>query len=396
MRSAAAGILAHAFLLQLAAYLIRPTAAYQAISLGADPAAVGWVTASFAVLPLIVAVWAGRWIDAGRGPRALVVGSILMIASGIGLLFAAADLWALLAWNAIIGLGHLLSVLGEQNAVAQRAGGGMDRAFGRYTFVASAGQAVAPALMAVLGGSAVIPDTTTLLVAYVVTCTVMGAVSLWCAVALRRSPAAGPSERTTLRSALALSPDRRRWMFGGMFASMFVLAAIDLVQVYLPALGVERGIPSGVIGVLLALRAAATMFSRLGLSWLSRTVGRGRLITVATLIGAVSVGAIALDVPVAVIGVLLVIGGATLGIGQPLSMSVVSLASPPGALATWLAIRLSGNRLGQSLIPAAVSLFAVGSGTMSVFLATGVMLLGTAAVTGLTLRGGGPGESSEL
>jgi MFS family permease len=169
-------------------------------------------------------------------------------------------------------------------------------------------------------------------------------------------------------------------MTGAMLLSTLVLAAVDLIQVYLPAVGVERHLPSWLIGLLLALRAGATMVSRLGLARLTARVGRSRLVVASTLVAGVAVGLIALPMPPALLGICLVVGGFALGVGQPLSMSIVTLAAPPGTTSTWLALRLSGNRLGQSAIPAILSVVTTSVGTSGIFLITGVGLLGTAAM----------------
>src|ERR671929_22913 len=59
-----------------------------------------------------------------------------------------------------LGAGHLLSVVGQQAAVANTAGPGrFDTAFGHYTFAASLGQALGPALITVVGGAGALPDT---------------------------------------------------------------------------------------------------------------------------------------------------------------------------------------------------------------------------------------------
>lgn len=42
-------LLAHAFLVQGSAYIIRPTSAYRAIEVGLSPALVGLIAASFAL-----------------------------------------------------------------------------------------------------------------------------------------------------------------------------------------------------------------------------------------------------------------------------------------------------------------------------------------------------------
>ena len=59
--------------------------------------------------------------------------------------------------------------------------------------------------------------------------------------------------------------------------SCIVLAAVDITLVYLPALGADRGLAAGFIGLLLTLRAVASMASRFFLGRLVARIGRRRL-----------------------------------------------------------------------------------------------------------------------
>ncbi|MYY10727.1 MFS transporter [Streptomyces sp. SID4919] len=374
---AGAALLCHAFLLQLAAYVVRPTSAYRAIELGVDPRMVGLIAASFALLPLVVAVTIGRWNDRGHVRPSLFIGGVLMTGAGLGVHLWSQSLTSLLIWNAVIGLGHLLAIVGQQTLVAQLGRERLDSAFGTYTFVGSLGQAAAPLVLSAVGGSAVLPDTGLLFAIYTVTCAcLLGMTGL---LPRSRKTDQRLGSGNSLRSALGVPPTTRRTMTGAMLLSMLVLAAVDLIQVYLPALGVERRIPSATVGVLLAVRAAATMASRLGLARLTGRVGRTRLATVSTIVAGVAVGALAVPMPTVVAGLLLAVAGFALGIGQPLSMTIVTTAAPAGTTSTWLALRLTGNRVGQSVIPAVLSAFTGSIGTGGIFVVTGIGLLGTAA-----------------
>ncbi|MDN5795521.1 MAG: MFS transporter [Intrasporangium sp.] len=374
-------ILTHAFLLQLAAYIVRPASAYRAMELGVDPGLVGLIAASFALVPLLVAVFVGRWADRGRAWAALLLGAVVMVGAGAGLVFAAGSLGALLSWNAVIGLGHLLSVLGEQTMVAaagRERRDGLDSAFGTFTFAGSLGQAAAPLILAGIGGGAVLPDTRPLMLAYTAACIGLLGVTF----VLRRKGSHGADAEAPRPgwAALRVPAGTKRTMAGAILLSMFVLAAVDLIQVYLPALGVERQLPSWLIGVLLTVRAGATMVSRLGLARLTSRMGRNRLVVGSTLAAGGAVGLVAVPMHPVLLGGCLVVGGFALGVGQPLSMSIVTLAAPAGTTSTWLALRLSGNRLGQSAIPAILSAATASVGTSGIFVVTGVGLLGTAAV----------------
>lgn len=375
-------LLAHAFSLQTAAYLIRPAAAYRAIELGLAPALVGLIAASFAVIPLVAAVPVGRWTDRGREYPTLVLGGVAMAAAAVGMLLLPTTLWSLVAWNALIGFGHLLAVIGQQSLVAGADRDGLDAAFGLYTFAGSLGQAVAPLLLATVGGGVVIPDSRLLVIAYGLACAMMLVVTplLRRRIEQESSPTPTPRAQGRVRALPPLSPATRRTMTGGILLSALVLAAVDLIQVYLPALGVERGIDAWVIGVLLTVRAGATMLSRLGLGRLVHRWGRRRLVVGSSILAGVVVAMMALPLPPVLLGLLLALAGFCLGIGQPLSMTIVTLAAPPGTTSTFLALRLVGNRVGQSAVPAALTVVSTVTGTAGIFVLTGVGLLATAGL----------------
>ncbi|MFT3875228.1 MAG: MFS transporter [Propioniciclava sp.] len=377
-------LLIHAFLLQGAAYVVRPTSAYRAMELGLSPGLVGLIAASFALVPLIVAVPVGRWTDRGREFATLMIGGVAMVLGGVGLLVFSGSLWALLIWNAVIGFGHLLCVIGQQSVVARAGRRGLDTAFGTYTFVGSLGQAAAPLLLAGVGGQAIIPDTFALLAVYTSLCVALVAVTVWMRPLASRTPSAAAASGAS--GSLHLEPGKGRTMLGAILLSTLVLAAIDLIQVYMPALGVERGIESWVIGLLLTMRAGATMVSRIGLATLTGLFGRRRLVVVSSVIAGVAVGVLAMPVHPGVLGGAMVVAGFCLGVGQPLSMTLVTLAAPKGATSTWLAVRLVGNRFGQSVVPGVLTLVTTATGTAGIFVVTGIGLLGTAAFAQFMIR----------
>ncbi|MFF5794236.1 MFS transporter [Paeniglutamicibacter sp. NPDC012692] len=364
-------ILAHAFFLQASVYLVRPATSYRALELGVDPGLLGLVVASFSILPVFLAVAIGRATDRGREKGVLLVGAGLMIASGLGLLFAAGSLPALLGWNLLLGVGHLMSLIGEQSRLASAKNRNMDRVFGYYTTVTAIAQAAAPLLLGFLGGESVRPDTAVLLQAYLYSAVAMAAATVF--MVRHAVPRAEAKARTQVRlsTALNVEPATRNTLLASIGLSMMVLCTIDLLQVYLPALAVERGIPVQTVGILLALRAGATVLSRLGLDRLVRTVGRARLLLASTGVSAVLIAMLVLDVGVFWTGALLALAGLSLGIGQPLSMSVVSAAASEGTRGTWMSIRLLGNRLGQAVIPVGVGIFATGLGAGGVFAVLG-------------------------
>ncbi len=139
---------------QGAVSMARPSVSYHALELGADARAVGVITAAFALLPLAVAVPLGRRTDRGRCGPLLPLG-IVLIAAGCALSGTASSLGALAAWSAVLGLGHLVFVIGAQSLVARQSGPHEhDRNFGYFTIGGSMGQLIGPLLSGVLVGGA--------------------------------------------------------------------------------------------------------------------------------------------------------------------------------------------------------------------------------------------------
>jgi MFS family permease len=135
----------------------------------------------------------------------------------------------------------------------------------------------------------------------------------------------------------------------------------------MPVVGERVGVGPAVVGVLLALRAAASLASRLGISRLVRRFGRARLIAFNAVAAGISLSCITLTGHVAVLAALALVLGASLGFAQPLSMTMVVQLVPERARASALAVRLTGNRLGQVAAPAAAGLVAGRAGASSVF-----------------------------
>ena len=168
-----------------------------------------------------------------------------------------------------------------------------------------------------------------------------------------------------------------------LLVSCVVLAAVDITLVYLPALGTDRGLAAGTVGLLLTLRAVASMTSRFFLGRLVGFVGRRRLMIVSVALSAVSMAVVA--------------AAAARSRPWPASWSSWGSASasgsrspcrgsprspPPGQRGRAMSLRLTGNRLGQVLIPSAVGLVAAGVGAAGVLAATAAAL----AVVGVAAR----------
>lgn len=332
---------------QGAVSMARPAVSYRALALGADERAIGVIAGVYALLPLFAAVPLGRRTDHGRCAPLLPIG-VVLIAGGCALSGRANSLTAMAAWSGVMGLGHLCFVIGAQSIVArQSAPHEQDRNFGHFTIGASLGQLVGPIAAGTLIGGPDMAGTSALALLVAGGVAAVSFTSLWRIE--RRTPAksrTAQGDRVPVRRIL-----RTRGVPAGIFISLAVLSATDILTAYLPVVGEHRGIAPSVIGLLLSLRAAATIACRLVMTPMLRLLGRTALLTVTCLVAGLVCAGIALPVPVWALAAMLVVLGFCLGVGQPLSMTTVVQAAPDGARSTALALRLTGNRLGQAAAP---------------------------------------------
>ncbi|WP_405838472.1 MFS transporter [Streptomyces sp. NBC_01518] len=370
---------------QGAVSMARPAVSYRALGLGADERAIGVIAGVYALLPLFAAVPLGRRTDHGRCAPLLPVG-VVLISGGCALSGLANSLWAMAMWSGVMGLGHLCFVIGAQSLVArQSAPHEQDRNFGHFTIGASLGQLIGPIAAGALIGGSDMAGTSALALLVAGAGAAVSFTSLWriedrTAVKSRTEQ----GDRVPMRSILGA-----RGVPAGIFISLSVLSATDILTAYLPVVGEHRGIAPSVIGVLLSIRAAATIACRLVLTPLLQLLGRAALLIATCLLAGVLCAGIALPLPVWAIGLMLAILGFCLGVGQPLSMTTVVQAAPDDARSTALALRLTGNRLGQVAAPAGAGLVAGVAGVAAPFVMLGALLVLSAGVA-LRSPGGSP------
>ncbi|HJW35824.1 MAG TPA: MFS transporter, partial [Actinomycetes bacterium] len=326
-----------------------------------------------------VAVPLGRASDRWR-PGYLLTGGIALGAAACVLLGLAGDLRGLALASAVLGLGHLALTLAGQSLIARQSDDALhDRDFGLYAAAASSGQLVGPALagFALSSAGRSLEGATTL--GFVVAAGLM-AIAVPTSLGTDRLGRAGRARHgqpgRPLRAGELIGA---RGVPAGMFASLAILATVDVLTAYLPVLGVQRGISPAVVGALLSLRAATSILSRVLIPWMVGRLGRVRLLAASAAGSALLTAALPLSGSVAVLGVLLAAAGFLLGIGQPLTMSMVVHAVPESTRGTALAIRLTGNRFGQVATPAAAGLVAGAAGVSAAFWLLGG-LLGLAAL----------------
>jgi MFS family permease len=373
-RGALTLVLGHAVLIQIITFAMRPTLSYAVLDVGGSAALLGVVSAAFAVPALLLALPAGHATDRIGERPALVLGGIALVAAALVASLAGDSLVALFAATVLLGIGHLLSVVGEQSIMANTVRrGSLDSRFGLYTFAAALGQTLGPLLLSLPGGTVSTPPVGLIFLVCGAVSVLLLAVSLLVRNSARVHGQLRPGMFVTARTLLGT-----RGLPRALLASSIVLASVDLFLAYTPALGHERGLAAIVVSAMLVIRSMFSMLSRLFLGRMVRAFGRKALIVSTVSVSALALACLAIPLPPFWLLVLSAVYGFAIGTCQPITMSWISELSPPGTRGLAMSLRLATNRMGQTALPAILGIFATATGAAGVLVATGVVLVGAA------------------
>ena len=379
----------------LLVYGLRPLLSYVALSVGASAGELGAIAAAFSALSLFAAVPFGYLVDR-TGERLFVVAGTVALLAVPAFLLVPQSITTLIVCSTLLGLGQLASVLGAQTLIARGASEVVrDRRFAHFTVVASGAQLLAPAMVGLLlvtsprsagAGPPRLDARGALMAEIVVAC-----IGLLAALTLLARPGTLTGRPPSVRQPhLAATGRALRLpsMRSAMLASFTVLASVDLLATYLPALGEQRGLHVRTVGFLLATLGAASLLARLGMPKLVAVLGRRILLASCMALASASMATVPFLAWTPGLYVVMAFAGVGLGLGQPITMAWVATEVAPEIRGTAMSVRLMGNRLGQTVVPLFVGSVAGASGLAAAFVVPGAMLAGAALVVVASGRAG--------
>ncbi len=371
-------LIAHTVTVNSVVALARITTSYRVIELDLPIVWLGIIAGGFSLIPVFAAVSVGRFIDRGHDSVSAWAGASLMLLACAGFWLWPTSAVNLLCFSVLLGFGHMFCMASHQ-MIAVRCAGPRSResVFGYHMIAIAIGQSLGPLALGWLGGDTRIPPTELLF-----TIAFFGAVlSQGVAFGLRRRPILSPKDAQQ-RSIPVSELLRQRGLIAVIAASVVTVTAFEILVIYLPLLGTERHIETRDVGFLLAVRSLVSIVSRVFYSRLLMVVGRLRLMLVCMFVGAAAFTLIGLPVTLPLMYLAVAVMGFGLGIGATLTFSEVVMLAPRQARATALSLRLTGNRLGQLMVPLLASLIAEVTGIGGVM----IILAMTLAASGVFLR----------
>jgi MFS family permease len=361
--TALARIIAVFVLAHMALVSARLTASLYALDNKASTFTVGVILALFSLVPMLIAMPAGRWLDA-VGPWRPTLTGVLLILGGTLLPavfpYATADVAPLMVSSALIGTGTTLAMLAVQQVVGERADpANRPAAFSLLALGASVSGFLGPvasgALIDALGHRATY--------AVLVLEALLTLAMLWYHRALL------PSRE---QRAIVLEPRhplellKHRELRRVMISTSLISMSWDLQTFVIPVHGTRVGLSASQIGLVLGSFALATFVIRLAMARLSRKFTEWQVLTYTLFCAS---AAFALFPFFSSLGPLIGLAfflGLGLGAAQPNIMSLVHSRSPAGRVGEALGLRSSIINSSQVVLPLVFGAFGsvLGAGAM--------------------------------
>ncbi len=363
---------------QLVTVITRIDTSYRAIELQVPIVWYGLINSGYALLPIFLAVPVGRYLDRGNDARIVWAGSALALISNIGFWGWGHSGINLLGFTVIGGIGHLCLMAGHQGMTLRCAGpASREGVIGTYMVVLSIGQMIGPIFIAWTAGTSKLPPTQLLFTAALALAVLAFALGFL----LRPAPPMTKEARAA-KPVPVMELVRTKGLVTVIIASVMTVTAFDLLVIYLPLLGAERHISASTIGWLFTVRALASIAARLVYPSMIRVFGRTNLSLITMGLGSLGFILTGVSHSIPMLYVASVLMGIGLGISVTLAMSNVVELAPMNARGTALSLRLTGNRIGQFIIPSIGSVVAAATGVAGVFFIIAAAL----ALSGISVK----------
>jgi predicted MFS family arabinose efflux permease len=344
----------------------RITMSLAAIGQGASPLSVGILVSLYALVPMVMAVHAGRMIDRAGAFRPIAIGGAVLTLAvaapyashALPLLFVSATVAGTAFMFQHIALNHVIGNLGDP---ARRPVNFSWFALG-YSVSGFLGPLLAGFAIDLAGHDAAFlllalpPAAGTALLLY-----------------RRGVPAAGHRPEPGERSVAELLRDPRLlpvFLFSGLLASGW-----DLYTFVIPVYGTQIGLSASVIGVVMATFALATFAVRLAMPSMARRLRPWTVIGTALAVAGVAYALFPLARAAPLLMALSFLLGLGLGCAQPMVMSLLYSASPPGRQAEVVGVRTTMLNASSTFTPLAFGALGTAFGMGPLFWAVAAALL---------------------
>ena len=347
----------------------RVAVSLSAINQHATPLTVGILIALYALLPALLSVKAGRWIDRIGVNKPLLIGSV-GVGCGTVMPFIFPTITALYATSIITGVSFMLINVSAYHAVGEMSA--PEERPVNFSYVAlgfSTSAFIAPMLTGVTIDQLGYRSTFFILSLFTVLPIIALSANLLPAPkvhALREAMPKG-DVMDLLRDA-----DLRR-----LFIAMTILTvAWDIYGFAIPIHGSHIGLTASQIGIVMGAFAAATFAVRLAMPFIANRVKPWSLLAASLLISSVSFVAIPFTDSVGLLMAIMFLMGLGLGAPQPMVLTLLHQSAPVGRAGEALGLRTTLINTSQTVMPLVFGVVGAALGMTPLFWGMAVALLG--------------------
>ena len=340
-----------------------------ALELGASPATAGTLMSLFALLPMLLSVSAGRLIDRA-GPRRPLTGALLALSLAASLPFFFPHVETLYASSTLLGTSFMYvhiamnSVFGAHGSPEQRALNFSWLALG-FSVSNSIGPLVAGFAIDGFGHAR----------AFIVLASfpLFALALLW----LRRRPLPRPERVLAAGERRLFDLLRIPQLRHTLLVSAVLAMGWDLYTFLIPLYGAGIGLSASTIGAIVSTFALATLSVRVVMPLLVGRIRQWTIITAALAISGTAYVAFPFVSQVPFLITLSFVLGLGLGAAQPMIMSLLYEASPPGRQGEAVGLRTMMLNGSHTMIPVLSGALSAAAGTgLAFWLLAGLLLLG--------------------
>jgi len=322
----------------------RFTLQLYALKLDASAFTVGLLMSLLALVPMFMSVHIGRWTDR-VGPVRPAIIAIVSVLAGALLPAIFQNIPSLYFASVIVGSGFMVAHIAVNNAVGHTAAPeNRTRAFSHLALGFSTSSMMGP----IVAGFSI--DAFGHVWAFMILAAfTVGAFFAW-VVVRKHLPAANdrpkPPADARVMDLLRIAPLRAVFIVSGMLSM-----AWDLFNFMMPLYGSRLGLSASTIGLVMGCFGVATFVVRAGMSFIA-----GRFTEWQALTGAVSITAgvyflFPLFEQVPILMSLAFILGLGLGSAQPMVMTLLHAASPPGRAGEAVGVRTTVLNASSTVVP---------------------------------------------
>ncbi len=342
----------------------RMTASLYALANQASTFTVGVILALFSLVPMLVSVRAGRWVDAVGPRQPTLIGALLILGGALlpsGFSYASADLAPVLVAASLIGAGSALVMLSIQQVIGERADPARrPAAFAWFAMGASVSGFSGPVL------SGVLIDSFGHRVAFgaLVIVALLAVALVWANRSLMPSRHGSVEPPEPMRPMELFRLVELRHL---LVATALISMSWDLQSFVIPVHGTQVGLSASQIGFVLGCFALATFVIRLAMPVLARRFSEWQVLTFTLFCAALAFALFPFfssGPPMMAIAFLLGLG---LGAAQPNIMSLVHSQSPEGRVGEVLGVRSTIIHSNQVVLPLVFGAFGSVLGAAAMF-----------------------------